>query len=76
MPSSYHFHDRLFRNVFAHRELMEEYVQNFLPKELAQHVHLDTLQQQKESYPDKNLHQYFSDVVYSVGYGETKMTLT
>ena len=76
MPSSHHLHDRFFRSVFAHRELMEEYVQNFLPKELAEHFHLDTLQQQKESYLDKNLNQYFSDVVYTVEYGKTKVALT
>jgi predicted transposase/invertase (TIGR01784 family) len=74
--SSNHPHDRFFRSVFAHRELMAEYVNNFLPKALSSRFHLDTLEQQKESYLDKNLNQYFSDVVYTVGYGKSKVTLT
>ncbi len=54
---------------------MEEYVQLFVPKELAEKFHLDTLQQQKESYLDKNLQQYYSDVVYTVGYGKSRVTV-
>lgn len=73
---SHHPHDRFFRSSFAHRELMQEYVQNFLPKELVKRLRLDTLLEQKESYLDKNLQQYFSDVVYTVGYGESNVTVT
>lgn len=76
MPSpSHNPHDRFFRSVFSQRELMEEYVRNFLPKELAERFHLDSLVQQKESYLDKNLRQYFSDVIYTVSYGESEVTI-
>ncbi len=50
-------------------------MQLFVPKELAEKFHLDTLQQQKESYLDKNLQQYYSDVVYTVGYGKNSVTV-
>ena len=48
-------HDRFFRRAFAYRALMGEYVQHFLPPELAQRFDLSSLEQQKESYLDKNL---------------------
>lgn len=76
MPSpSHNPHDRFFRSVFAQRELMEEYVRNFLPKKLAERFHLNSLVQQTESYLDKNLRQYFSDVIYTVDYGESEVTI-
>lgn len=37
---SHHPHIRFFRSSFAHRELMQEHVWNFLPKELVERLHL------------------------------------
>ena len=73
---SHHPHDRFFKTAFSHRELMEEYVQYFMPKKLAEQIDLSSLEQQKESYLSKNLEQYFSDVVYIARYGKSRVHIT
>ena len=73
---SHHPHDRYFRSAFAIRQLMQEYLEEFMPREIAENLQLDQLEQQKDSYLDKNLEQYFSDVVYTVPYGSSQLKIT
>lgn len=68
---SYHPHDRFFRSAFEHSHLVREYLTQFLPGELSDHFNYETLQQEKESFLDKNLKEHFSDVVYTCEYGKT-----
>ena len=69
-------HDRFSKSAFSERQVVREYLTQFLPPGLVQKMDIDTLEQQKDSYLDQQLREHFSDVVYTCAYGKSKVNLT
>jgi len=59
-------HDRFFKNIFSHEEYAREFLENYLPEEIKKLLDLNTLIIFKESFIEKELREYFSDLLYRI----------
>ena len=59
-------HDRLFKDVWSHREAAQDFFRNYLPGELQEAIDLSTLQICKDSFVQNDLREFFSDLLYKV----------
>ncbi|MEZ4885191.1 MAG: Rpn family recombination-promoting nuclease/putative transposase [Chitinophagales bacterium] len=57
-------HDKFFKSTFSIKEVAEDYIQQFLPKEISSNLDLKTLEHSDGSYVDDVLSEHFSDIVY------------
>jgi predicted transposase/invertase (TIGR01784 family) len=63
-------HDNFFKVAFSTLEVVEGYLQAFLPKELVEKIQISSLEQDNTVYVTSSLKSYFSDVVWQCVYGE------
>ncbi len=56
-------HDKFFKEVFTHKNLMEEFLLNYLPGNIIEQLDLKSLEYTKDSFIDKDLAEYFSDLL-------------
>ncbi len=61
-------HDKFFKSLFSKKEVVTEFVEKFLPKEISNHIELETLTLENTEYVDKELKKYCSDIVYTCKY--------
>lgn len=59
-------HDHFFREMWSDRDLALDFLQNYLPASVLAMADLDTLEIQKDSFVEKRLRDYFSDMLYRV----------
>lgn len=67
-------HDKFFRSVFSEKKVALGYLLEFLPSEITDELDLDTLEQENNSYIDKNLDEHFSDIVYRCNFKRQENT--
>ncbi len=63
-----HSHDKLFKTVFSKKEAVAEFIQKFLPSDVASRIDLDSLTLDSTEYIDEHLKDHCSDVVYNADY--------
>jgi len=56
-------HDKFFKKVFSRKSNAEEFLLNYLPPNVVKHLDLKSLEYAKESFVDKHLAEYFSDLL-------------
>ena len=66
----YHSHDKLFRETWSNLSNARSFLENYLPENIIDIVHLDTLEICKDSFIEKDLQDYYSDMLYKVKFGE------
>lgn len=57
-------HDKFFKKVFSGRETAAEFLQNYLPSDMVRLLDLESLEYTKDSFVDKHLKEYFSDLLF------------
>ncbi len=65
-------HDKFFREMWSRQEVARDFLANYLPDDVLQYVHLESLQIEKDSFVDEHLREQFSDLLYRVGLSEGK----
>ncbi len=68
MSTITHSHDKLFKTVFTKKEAVAEFIDKLLPKNISQHIDLDSLELDSTEYTDEQLKIHCSDVVYNCNY--------
>ncbi len=63
-------HDSLFKDGFSDRELALDFLRNYLPSRIAEHVNLDTLAITKDTFVDTKWDDYYSDLLYTVTFAD------
>ncbi len=59
-------HDKLFREVWSDLENVQSFLEAHLPDEMLRHMKPETLEICKDSFIEKELQDYFSDMLYKV----------
>jgi predicted transposase/invertase (TIGR01784 family) len=59
-------HDKLFKQIWSDRETAADFLANYLPQDISVLMDLKTLEICKDSFVDKHLKEYFSDLLYTV----------
>ena len=59
-------HDKFFKEVFADRETAGDFLENYLPSDMVRLLDLESLEYTKDSFVDKHLKEYFSDLLLKV----------
>ena len=59
-------HDRFFKELFSRQEAARDFLQNYLPADVAQLLDLASLEISKDSFIDADLQEHFSDLLYTV----------
>ncbi len=63
-------HDEFFKEVFSHKEEMQEFIIQTFPTEIVNKLDFQTLIYENTTYIDNRLKKYFSDLVYTCSYGK------
>jgi len=59
-------HDKLFRKTWSNIDVAKDYLNNYLPGPLLKRIDLDSLEISKDSFIEKELEDYYSDILYKV----------
>ena len=59
-------HDKLFRKTYGDKENARSFLTNYLPGQVLKLVDLSTLEISKDSFIEKDLADYYSDMLYQV----------
>lgn len=59
-------HDRLFREIWGKKSVAADFLQNYLPGNVLGLANLTTIEICKDSFIEKELEDYFSDLLYKV----------
>lgn len=59
-------HDKLFREVWSDKAIAADFLQNYLPAKVRNQIDLNTLEIAKDSFIEKELKEYYSDLLYKV----------
>ena len=66
-------HDKLFKATFSEKELVIDFINNFLPVYIQEKIDVSSLSLQPTSYISPPLDEFFSDVIYSCNFGELEI---
>jgi len=66
MTTLYNPHDRFFKAVFGRTEVAAEFLERYLPIEVAATLDWTTLRAEKDSFLDPELAQHPADLLYAV----------
>ena len=66
----YHSHDKLFRETWSNLSNAKSFLKHYLPEEILKVVQLDSLEICKDTFIEKDLKDYYSDMLYKVNLGE------
>ena len=75
MSSPNNLHDKLFKAAFSEKELVIDFINNFLPKEIHKKIDTSSLSLQPNSYITPSLKEFYSDIVYSANFGKGEIEL-
>ena len=59
-------HDKLFREIWSDAKTAREFLIDYLPEKVKNMVDLNTLEISKDSFIEKELKDYYSDILYKV----------
>ena len=59
-------HDKFFKEMFSRPEVVRDFLTHTLPADIRQHLNLETLELQKDSFIEPELEEFFSDLLYRV----------
>ncbi len=59
-------HDKFFKEILAKKENARDFLVNYLPSKVLNLLVLDTLEIAKDSFIEKKLKEFFSDLLYKV----------
>ncbi len=59
-------HDKLFHEIYSHKEEARSFLENFLPEKLLTHIDFASLDICKDSFIDAELRSYYSDILYTI----------
>ena len=59
-------HDKLFRETWSNLENARSFLRHYLPDHVLRLLDLDTLEISKDSFVEKELSDYYSDMLYKV----------
>lgn len=59
-------HDEVIKNFLTENETAKSFFQEYLPPEIARNLDFDTLKIYKDTFVDKKLSKYFSDMLYHI----------
>ncbi|MGM0603674.1 MAG: Rpn family recombination-promoting nuclease/putative transposase [Bacillota bacterium] len=59
-------HDKFFKEMFSKKEVAESFIKSYLPQELLEIMDSSHLEISKDSFVDKKLKEYFSDIIYTI----------
>jgi predicted transposase/invertase (TIGR01784 family) len=65
-------HDDFFKIAFSRRDVVEDYILQFLSKEIGENIDFQTLTLSNNSYVTQELSNYFADIVWECAYGKNK----
>ena len=57
-------HDRFFKETFGKVEVAKDFLNNYLPENIIKVIDVDTLEPQKDSFINEELHEGFSDLLF------------
>jgi len=63
-------HDRMVEKFLQENETARSLFREYLPKEIAELVNLDSLEYIKDKFVDENLAKYYSDLLYKVNFAD------
>ena len=58
-------HDKLFKETWSNIESARDFFSNYLPDKILANIDLTTLQIRKDSFIDRELKEFYSDLLYS-----------
>ena len=58
-------HDKFFKEVFTRADTAKEFLLNYLPSGVVKLIDWDSLEYTKDSFVDKHLEEFFSDLLYT-----------
>ena len=61
-------HDKLFREIWSKKEYAKDFFINYLPKDILELIDLDSIEISKDSFIEKELKDYFSDLLYKANF--------
>jgi len=59
-------HDRFFKATLSREEVARDFVRHYLPQRILDCLDVDSLTVSKDTFVDKELREYFSDLLYSL----------
>ncbi len=66
----YHSHDKLFRETWSNLSNAKSFLKHYLPERILKIVQLDSLEICKDTFIEKDLKDYYSDMLYKVNLGK------
>ncbi len=57
-------HDKFFKEVMSDIENARAFLQNYLPSEILQSIHTESIKIEKDSFIEKDLTEYFADLLF------------
>ena len=75
MSSPNNPHDKLFKATFSEKDVVIDFINNFLPPPIQEKINLSSLSLQANSYISPSLTEFYSDVVYSAYFGEGEIQI-
>ena len=64
-------HDKFFKELFSHKDEAGDFFAHYLPEDILKHLDLTEIEIVKESFIEKELKEYFSDILYKVSLSDT-----
>ena len=61
-------HDKLFKEIWSDKSNAKSFLENYLPKKILEITDLDSLELCKGSFIEKNLQEFYSDMLYKVNF--------
>lgn len=65
-------HDKFFKETFSYKEVVIDFVKHYLPEEILAIIDVTTIKLLKDSFIQKDLTEFYSDLLFSVSFGERK----
>jgi predicted transposase/invertase (TIGR01784 family) len=64
-------HDKFFKEVFSHKDGARDFFAHYLPGDILKLLDLSEIEIVKESFIEKELKEYFSDILYKVSLADS-----
>ena len=61
-------HDKLIRETLSRKETAVSFFENFLPTDILSRMDMDTLEISKDSFIEKELVEFYSDILYKIDF--------
>lgn len=65
-------HDKFVRETLSKKEVDREFLAEYLPADVLEVIDLNTIQIAKDTFIEKDLHEYYSDLLYHVRFNDEK----